>query len=97
MAISTNPLLSSTRGGFNKQIVIRQLGGKTILCGYPDMSDVKFSPKQLQTQDRMRDANEYAQDILADETLRNAAQVRLNVLRNKLYTALIKEYFAARK
>lgn len=94
MAISKNPLLVSTRGTFNKQIVIRQVNGQTILSAYPNMDDRKFSELQLKTQDRMTKANEYAQEILEDEQLRNAAQVRLNVLRNKLYNALIKEFFA---
>ncbi|MDP4131071.1 MAG: hypothetical protein Q8939_12990 [Bacteroidota bacterium] len=41
----------------------------------------------------MAEANYEAKAILADETLRSAAQVRLNVTRNKLYTSLIREYF----
>ena len=41
----------------------------------------------------MEAANFAAKRIMADEELRNEAQVRLNVTRNKLYTALIKEYF----
>ena len=41
----------------------------------------------------MREANYQARGILASEALRNEAQVRLNTTRNKLYTALIKEYF----
>lgn len=42
----------------------------------------------------MRKANIYAKFVMADEKAKNAAQVRLNVTRNKLYTTLIKEYFA---
>jgi hypothetical protein len=41
----------------------------------------------------MQEANDEAQRILANEELRMAAQVRLNVTRNKLYTSLIREYF----
>lgn len=41
----------------------------------------------------MEEANYAAKEILADDELRNAARVRLNVTSNKLYTALIKEYF----
>ncbi len=41
----------------------------------------------------MKEANYEAKRILADEELRNEAQVKLNVTRNKLYTALVKEYF----
>lgn len=41
----------------------------------------------------MEAAEEEAKRILADETSRNATQVRLNVTANKLYTALIREFF----
>jgi hypothetical protein len=41
----------------------------------------------------MEEANYKAKKIMADERLKSAAQVRLNVTRNKLYTALIKDYF----
>jgi hypothetical protein len=57
------------------------------------MSRRVLSPAQLQVNETMAEANYEARKILADEGLRNAAQVRLNVKRNKLYTALIKEYF----
>jgi hypothetical protein len=45
----------------------------------------------------MVNANEYAQDVVADEKAKNEAQVRLDVPRNKLYRALVKEYFATQK
>ncbi len=48
---------------------------------------------QPQVNQTMLEANEEAKRILADENLRNEAQVRLNVTRNRLYTSLIKEYF----
>lgn len=97
MAISNNILLQKVSGHIGKQIVIKQYGDKTVLSQYPDMSKRKLSPKQLRVNEMMEDANEAAQGIMGDEELRNLAQVRLNVTRNKLYTALIKEYFAAMK
>ncbi|MDP4262221.1 MAG: hypothetical protein Q8941_06785 [Bacteroidota bacterium] len=57
------------------------------------MSQRKLSPKQLRVNEIMEETNYNAKSILADEELRNAAQVRVNVTPNKLYTALIKEYF----
>ncbi|WP_315823315.1 hypothetical protein [Paraflavitalea speifideaquila] len=57
------------------------------------MSKRKLSAKQKQNNILMKVANYKAKAVLADEQLRDAAQVRLNVTRNKLYTALIKEYF----
>lgn len=93
MAKSHNLLTSGFRGGFNKQMVFRQVGGQTIISAYPYFDRRVFSKKQLANQSKMRDANEAVQAILADPAQRNAAQVRLDVTQNKLYTALIKEYF----
>lgn len=93
MAISENFLLKKLSGHIGKQIVFKQYGDKTVVSKYPDMSNRKLSPKQLRINEIMEEANDQAKGILANEELRNAAQVRLNVTRNKLYRALIKEYF----
>ena len=93
MAISQNILLQKLSGHLGKQIVFKQYGDKTVVSKYPDMSKRKLSAKQLRVNAIMQEANSEAKRILADEELRNAAQVQLNVTRNKLYTALIKEYF----
>jgi len=93
MAISENLLFKKLSGHIGKQIVFKQYGDKTIVSKYPDMSKRKLSPKQRRVNEIMEEANYEAKTILADEALRIAAQVRLNVTRNKLYTSLIKEYF----
>lgn len=93
MAISRNPLMSGVSGSINKQIVYRQLHGKTVISAYPDMSDRKLSSKQKHVNQLMKKANAEAKKIIADEKLRDAALLRLNVTRNKLYTSLIREYF----
>lgn len=95
MAISQNILLQKLSGHLGKQLVFKQYGEKTVVTKYPDMSKRKLSPKQLRVNAIMEEANSEAKRIIADEEMRNAAQVRLNVTRNKLYTALIKEYFKA--
>jgi hypothetical protein len=97
MAISNSVLLKLLSGQMNKEIVFKQYGGKTIVSKYPDMSEVIFSDKQLQVQEKMAEAHYRAKGIMANEDLASAAQVRLNVTRNKLYTALIKEYFKDHK
>jgi hypothetical protein len=91
MAISKNFLLRGVRGTINKQIVIREVGGKVILSAYPDMDDRKLSPKQLRRNEIMRQANEELRAIKADKQQRDAAQLRLNVPSNKLHHALLKE------
>lgn len=93
MAISNNLLMGKLSGHLGKQIVFKQYGDKTVVSAYPNMSRRKLSPKQLRVNSIMEEANYEAKRIMADEALRHAAQVRLNVTSNKLYTALIKEYF----
>jgi hypothetical protein len=96
MAISKNLLLKQLSGHLGKQIVFKQYGDITVVSKYPDMSKRKLTPKQLKVNETMENANEEAKRIMADNELRDAAQVRLNVTRNKLYTALIREYFKNR-
>ena len=97
MAISNSVLLKLLSGQMNKEIVFKQYGDKTVISKYPDMSKRTFTDKQLQVQEKMYEAHFTAKGIMANEELASAAQVRLNVTRNKLYTALIKEYFNSHK
>ena len=94
MPLQTNNIvMAGLKGTFGKQVVFRQRGGKTFVSAYPDMSKRVLSPKQLKVNETMRKANEYAQDIMEEEQVRNEAQIRLDVTSNKLYRALIKEYY----
>ncbi|MEO8582760.1 MAG: hypothetical protein ABI415_03125 [Flavitalea sp.] len=93
MAISTNLFTRGLSGALKKQVVFRQVGKKTIVTGYPDMSFRRLSPKQLRIIEMMKDANIFIKGIIRDEQKRNEAQIRLDVPRNRLYNALIKEYF----
>ena len=94
MAKTKNILTAGWTGALDKQIVFRQRNGETIVSKYPDMSKRKLTQKQLQVNKTMKDANHYVRRVLLDERSRNEAQVRLNVPRNRLYNALIKEYYA---
>jgi hypothetical protein len=96
MAIN-NSIFLKLSGQLNKELVFKQYGDKTIVSKYPDMSKRVLTPKQLRTQEIMEEANYKAKHIMANEELSRAAQARLNVTRNKLYTALIKEYFSEAK
>jgi hypothetical protein len=93
MAISENILLKNLSGHLGKQVVFKQYGDKTVVSKYPDMSRRKLSSKQLRVNEIMQEAHFNAKTIMADEDLKDEAQIRLNVTRNKLYTTLIKEYF----
>ncbi len=93
MAISESLIMQKMSGQLGKELVFKQYGSKTVVTKYPNMSNRVLSEKQLRINEIMADANYHAKGILANEELRNAAQVRLNTTRKKLYTALIKEYF----
>jgi polyhydroxyalkanoate synthesis regulator protein len=97
MAISNSVLLKLLSGQMNKEIVFKKYGDKTVVSKYPDMSKRTFTAKQKQVQEKMAEAHYEAKGIMANEALASAAQVRLNVTRNKLYTTLIKEYFKSQQ
>lgn len=90
---TNNAVMAGARGTLGKQVVFRQHNGKTILSAYPDMSNRVLSPKQIQVNEAMTDANNYALTVIRNEELRHAAQIKLDLPSKKLYTALVKEYF----
>lgn len=94
MAISNSIFLQKLSGHIGKELVFKQYGDKTVVSKYPNMKKRKLSEKQLRNLEIMEEANYRARYIISNDALRDEAQVRLNVTRNKLYTALIKEYFA---
>lgn len=94
MPIQTNnAIMAGVRGALGKQVVFRQRNGKVIVSAYPDMSNRKLSPKQLKVNEVMAKANNYAKAIINNEQKRQEAQLRLDLPSNKLYTALVREYF----
>ena len=95
MAISENILLKKMRGRVGKQFVLKQYGEKTVVCKYPDLSQRVLSPKLLRVIEIMEEANYAAKAVLADNVQSAEAQVRLNVTRNRLYPALVRDYFKA--
>jgi hypothetical protein len=93
MAISNNILVAALSGSLGKQIVFRRYGNKTVVSSFPDMTNRKLSHKQKAINEHIKKATARAKEIIADPESRNAALLRLNVTRNRLFTALIKEYF----
>src|SRR5688572_23276971 len=91
MAISKNILMNGVTGAINKQLVFCYYGTKQVVRAYPDMSDRILSPRQKRRNEIMRLANDELFKIKANEELRNAAQLRLNVSSNKLHHALMSE------
>src|SRR5689334_12507917 len=97
MAITRGLLMQNVSGHVARQIVFKKYGEKTVVSKYPDMSQRELTSKQLRVNEIMANANYRAKGIIADPTLKNEALLRLNVTTNRLYTALVKEYFKAEK
>jgi hypothetical protein len=90
---SSKTIFKNFSGKLGNQFVLKQYGDKSVLSKYPDMSKRKLSPKQKKINLLMKKANKAAKGIMANTELRNAEQLRLNVTSNKLYTALIRDFF----
>jgi hypothetical protein len=82
--------LTATYGG---KVTLRKRRGKTEIIARADMSKRKLSDKQIEVNDIMAAASAYAKSHLENEKYKAEAQVRLNVSSNRLYHALVKEYF----
>lgn len=86
-------LIRTINWKFGADVVVKKFNGKTIITSYPDMSKRKLSPKQIEMNDMMQVASQYAKNVIANEALKKEAQVRLDVPTNRLYHALVREYF----
>jgi hypothetical protein len=97
MAVTESLFFQKVSGHIARQFVFKQYNGKTFITKYPNMSKRVLSEKQVKNNKIMEMANYAARGIMADEEQCKNAQVRLNVTRNRLYTALIRECFAREK
>lgn len=86
-------LIKTINWKFGSDVVVKQYRGKSIITSYPDMSRRKLSPKQIEMNEIMQDASQYAKNVISNEKYKAEAQVRLDVPSNRLYHALVKEYF----
>jgi hypothetical protein len=90
-------LLQTLTNQYGGSLSIRKREGKIEVIRTADMSKRVLSQKQKDMNNLMKIANSYASDILLDENLKDAAQLRLNVPSNRLYRALIGEFFQLEK
>jgi hypothetical protein len=90
-------LIKTINWKFGADVVVKKFRGKTIITSYPDMSKRKLSPKQIEVNELMQEASQYAKNVISYEKYKAEAQVRLNVPGNRLYHALVKEYFEVQR
>jgi hypothetical protein len=86
-------LLQTLTNQYGGKLSIRKREGKIEVIKSADMSKRVLSEKQKWMNIIMKTASVYAKNILSDEKLKDAAQLRLNVSSNQLYHALVGEYF----
>jgi hypothetical protein len=86
-------LIQTLSSQFGGKVVLRTRYGKTEIMQSPNFKKRKLSEKQIEMNEMMYVASGYAKNIIADKKLKDAAQLRLNVPSNRLYHALVKEYF----
>lgn len=98
MASSTTSILKEYSGKLGDLFVLKRYGNKSEICMLPQKNkQKKRTDKQLQNNQLMAMANTFAKEIMEDPARRDAAQVYLNVTRNKLYTSLVQFYFQQAK
>jgi hypothetical protein len=86
-------LIQSITSRYGGKVTLRKRYGKTEVITRADMKKRILSEKQIEVNDVMGTASHYAKNVIANEKLKKEAQVRLNVSSNRLYHALVKEYF----
>jgi hypothetical protein len=86
-------LIQTLSSQFGGKVVLRTRNGKTEIMQSPNFKKRKLSEKQIEMNETMSYASEYAKKIIANKKLKDGAQLRLNVPTNRLYHALVKEYF----
>lgn len=64
--VKDNLLTSGTAGTVGKNIVYKQINGKTFMSKYPDMSQVQYNKTQIEYQNLFAHGVEYAQGVLKD-------------------------------
>ena len=93
MARTTNPLLHQVSGMFGNQIVFKKYYDKTVLSKKPDMSKRVLSQKQIEWNERMMMATNYASFVYKTEEGKMKARIRLKLPAHKsLFHALVKEH-----
>jgi hypothetical protein len=92
--VQLHPLLEELRGKIHGLVFRRSHNGKTSVYASPDMSDVKWSPAQVEHRARMAEASAYAKAATADPQLRaHYVQVSIEKKGNKRpYDMAVSDY-----
>ena len=92
MATTNHPNLKNHKGKISNVAVVKQYPTVTVITGYPDRSDVVYSPEQNSYKSLFAEAVAYAQSIINDP-VKKAAYNKLLPKGKRLYNAAIQEFF----
>lgn len=87
-----NSFLANYSGKIGGMLVLKKYATGSVLSKIPDMSKRKLSPKQLEANELMGDANYYAKFIIADPKRKAAAAKKLGVHMNRVYHRLVADF-----
>jgi len=94
MAFSTTTvLLHNFHGRIGKQIVVKQYGKKTVITGYPDMSNIKPSKLQKEKRKKFAAAVKYAHSIIHNP-VKKAEYAKTLKKGARVFNAAIKEFLS---
>jgi len=69
MAVHTSPVFDGYSGSINRQLLLKQRFGKTIVTKFPDRSRVVYSENQRREQRRFADAVSFARVVITNKIL----------------------------
>lgn len=94
-----NIIMHKTKGAIGKQIVFKEVNGKTITAKYPDMSNVIYVEEQIKYRNLFSKAVKFAQGVLKDKDQTAIYQKKIRNAKGKHGTSIfhlaIKEFMKA--
>lgn len=96
MAISKNNIVTDSLSGKVGNVIFKNYHNKTVISKHPDMSRVVKSVKQLENQNKFRDAHFYAKGIMADP-VKKLAFIKTIPKGKMAYHAAVSKYLKENK
>src|ERR671913_490626 len=92
--VKLNASLEEMRGKIGNMVYRRTASGKTITTKCPDMSNVEWSPAQIEQRERLTQANAYAKAAMADPKVRAIYEKMAKKKKRQPYRVAISDYCA---
>jgi hypothetical protein len=92
--VQLNPILEQVRGQVG-DLVFRRYGDEVVISRKPDFSDQEFTPAQLQTQERFRQAVLYGKMVMADPEEKALYEQEAEAEGKPIFSLMIADFFHA--